>query len=304
MERGSREKSGDECAISRWKFEPLRRMSCTVLALLVLVLLMAALPARAGSPESSELLLPEAPQPQSHIPIAAPAKTPCPGGNVAKPVALTGSPPTGGSLPPAAAGTQPAPCTSQLEEKWLDRFLTGPEVKPLTPREKAKLAVHNVVDPFNGLTILAGSAISVGSNSHLAYGPGMKGYAHYVGVSYTQDITGEFFGTFLIPSIVHQDPHYHRMPEDSFPRRVGHAIIQTVWTQGDNGKGMVNYGGLVGSAIVVESSDLYVPGEQTNLPATAERYAIGVGTAPVNNFVTEFLPDVARRPLRLPIFTA
>jgi len=47
-----------------------------------------------------------------------------------------------------------------------------------------------------------------------------------------------------------------------------------------------------------------VPGEQTNLPATAERYAIGVGTAPVNNFVTEFLPDVARRPLRLPIFTA
>jgi hypothetical protein len=178
-------------------------------------------------------------------------------------------------------------------EKWLDRFVTGPEVKPLTPKEKARLALHNVVDPFNGLTILAGSAISVGSNSHLAYGPGMKGYARYVGVSYTQDITGEFFGTFLIPSIVHQDPHYHRMPNDSIPRRAGHAVLQVVWTQGDNGKGMVNYGGLVGSAIVVESSDLYVPGEETNLRATAERYAIGVGTAPVNNFVTEFLPDVA-----------
>jgi hypothetical protein len=121
----------------------------------------------------------------------------------------------------------------------------------------------------------------------------MMGFVRYVGVSYTQDITGEFFGTFLIPSIVHQDPHYHRLPKTSFPRRVGHAIVQVVWTQGDNGKGMVNYGGLVGSAIVVETSDLYVPGEKTSLPVTAERYAIGVGTAPVNNFVTEFLPDMA-----------
>jgi hypothetical protein len=66
-----------------------------------------------------------------------------------------------------------------------------------------------------------------------------------------------------------------------------------VWTQGDNGEGMMNYSSLVGSAIEDEIGDLYVPGQQTNLPATAERYVIGLATAPTDNFITEFLPDVA-----------
>jgi len=33
----------------------------------------------------------------------------------------------------------------------------------------------------------------------------------------------------------------------------------------------------------------------TNLPSTAERVVTGWALAPTDNFVTEFLPDVARR---------
>ena len=175
------------------------------------------------------------------------------------------------------------------------RFTNGPQVKPMTPKEKYWLAARNVVDPFNAVTILGSSAIAVGANAHSAYGPGMTGFARYVGVSYSQDITLEFFSTFLIPSIVHQDPHYHRMPHASIPRRIRHAIVQVEWTLGDNGKGMVNYGDLVGFAIEDEFGNFYVPGQKTNLPASAERYGISLGTAPIENFVIEFLPDVARR---------
>lgn len=165
----------------------------------------------------------------------------------------------------------------------------------MTPKEKRWLAVRNVVDPFNAITILGDAGIAVGSNAYSPYGPGMPGFGRYVGVSYSQDMTGEFFGTFLIPSIVHQDPHYHRMSDASIPRRVRHAIVQVVWTQGDNGKGMVNYADVVGFAIDDEIGDLYVPGQQTNLPASAARYGIGLASAPIENFITEFLPDVARR---------
>jgi hypothetical protein len=168
-------------------------------------------------------------------------------------------------------------------------------VKALSPREKGRLAMRNVMDPFNGLTILGSSAIAVGSDAYSPYGPGMKGLGRYVGVSISQDVTGEFFGTFLIPSIVHQDPHYHRLPAASIPHRVGHAILQVVWTQGDNGKGMVNYADIVGFAFGDEIGNLYVPGQQTNLPASAERYATTLASAPIDNFITEFLPDVARR---------
>jgi len=177
---------------------------------------------------------------------------------------------------------------------WYARFLNGPEVKPLTPAEKALLAGHNLLDPFNLLTIGGEAGISVAANSHSPYGPGIPGWARYVGVSFTQDMTGEFFGTFLIPSIVHQDPHYHRMPNAGIPRRVLHCIAQIAWTQGDNGRGMINYADLGGFAIDDAIGNLYVPGQQTRVSATTERYAIGLATAPIDNFVTEFLPDVAR----------
>ncbi len=177
---------------------------------------------------------------------------------------------------------------------WYARFLTGPRVKPLTPKEKGWLAIRNVIDPFNLITIAGDSAIAVAADSHSAYGPGMSGFGQNLGVSFTQDATGEFVGTFLIPSIVHQDPHYHRMPGATIPRRIVHAIAQVAWTQGDNGRGMVNYADLVGFAIDDEISDLYVPGRETNLRASAQRYATGLATAPTDNFITEFLPDVAR----------
>jgi hypothetical protein len=196
---------------------------------------------------------------------------------------------------PPEAQTQLPPCPPPPVINFFARFLNGPEVKPLTPREKARLAVRNLLDPFEAITIGANAAIAIGSNSHTGYGPGMPGFAKYVGTSYAQEMTGEFFGTFLIPSIVHQDPHYHRMPRASIPRRVAHAIAQVVWTQGDDGYGMLNYANLVGFAIDDGIANLYVPGRETNVTASASRYAIGLGIAPTDNFITEFLPDLARR---------
>jgi hypothetical protein len=263
-------------------------------------MLFAAIPAGAGQAESPrpEPSLPDAPGPQVSTRGGVPPAVPCPAANGAKTAAATaGTPPGAGNAPAEASfqpGTQTAACPPQPAKNWFERFLTGPEVKPMTPKEKALLAARNVADPFNAITILGISAIAVAADADSPYGPGMKGFGRYVGVSYSQDITSEFFGTFLIPSIVHQDPHYHRMPNASIPRRVEHAITQVVWTQGDNGKGMVNYGNLVGFAIDDEIGNFYVPGQQTNLPASAERYGIGVATAPIDNFVTEFVPDVAR----------
>ena len=100
-----------------------------------------------------------------------------------------------------------------------------------------------------------------------------------VGVSYTEDMTGEFFGTFLIPSIVHQDPHYHRMPHASIPRRILHAAAQVFWTQGDNGKGMLNYADLVGFPIDTKSPTSTSRAERPTCPPprchASYRFALG-----------------------------
>lgn len=260
-----------------------------------------------ATPASDALPAPDAnaPQPAAQQPSkpAEPATPPPP--NSSTNPSTNPSPAQKPSLPDAPtpanvdsqtsrSGCTKLPCPTPLIN-WYMRFENGPQVKPLTPKEKAWLATKNLIDPFNMITILGEAGISVAADSHSAYGPGIPGWGRNVGVSFTEDMTGEFFGTFLIPSIVHQDPHYHRMPHASYTRRIFHAIDQVVWTQGDNGKGMLNYANLVGFAIDDEIGNLYVPGRETNGSATAQRYAIGLATAPIDNFITEFLPDVAKR---------
>jgi hypothetical protein len=176
---------------------------------------------------------------------------------------------------------------------WYARFTTGPDVKPMTVSEKARLAVVNLTDPFNFLTIFGTAAETIATNSHTAYGPGMRGWAEYSGVSFTQDLTGQFFGTFLIPAISRTDPHYHRRPDLSIPHRIWHCVYQTLWQRADNRKDTFNYSGILTPAIGIALGNLYVPDLQTRFSADAKRYGIDIATAPIDNFITEFVPSVA-----------
>jgi hypothetical protein len=108
-------------------------------------------------------------------------------------------------------------------------------------------------------------------------------------------MTGEFFGTFLIPSLAHQDPHYHRMPNASLQRRIAHCIYQVVWTQSDTGEPMFNYATIFGTVADEAVSDAYVPQRALGWGPAAARISTGWATDPIGNVVSEFLPDVARR---------
>ena len=185
------------------------------------------------------------------------------------------------------------PCRANVNP--YNRFLDSTAPYKLTPSQKGYLAFHDVIDPFNILTILANSGFTIGINSHTAYGPGLEGFAKNVGVSFLQDATGEFIGTFGVCSLLHEDPHYHRKPDATPVRRVFHAIGRTIIAQHDNGALMPNWENFITYPASAEISNLYVPGIADNAPSTAKRVMIGLATDPVNNLITEFLPDVAKR---------
>ena len=214
----------------------------------------------------------------------------------------------------ASSGTKPPPCRTA---SWLGhhppegdqssapllcvdtlnpyaRFLDTNMPIPMTPRQKGYLAFRDIVDPFNLITIFGSSAITIAIDPDSAYGPGMKGFGKLSGVSLLQDATGEFFGTFLIPSLTHEDPHYHRMPTATIRRRFLHAISRTVIAQSDFGHRMPNYATLLTYPIASEISNLYVPGIESNGPSIVKRIFIGYALDPINNIVTEFLPDIAK----------
>src|SRR5271154_2137014 len=187
----------------------------------------------------------------------------------------------------------PKPCTELIYP--YQRFLTSNVVIPMTWQQKGYLALHDLTDPANFGTILGISAITVGANSHTAYGPGLKGFGKIVGVSLLEDATGQFFGAFAIPAIAHQDPRYFRMPHARLTKRIVYSISRTVISRSDYGKSMPNYATLLNYPIGAELANLYVPGIQTNAASTVERVFTGYALDPSNNLLNEFLPDVASR---------
>ena len=242
-------------------------------------------------------VLPDSPEPQADAaraadkkPEAVPAQN-----NVKKPDAgCKVQPPPNGSAEVLASSSTAA--TTNCPKKFDFFYPLGkpPAAGRLSSMDKLRIASSNVVDPFSLVTIGVSSAITIGSDSHTGYGPGMGGWAKNAGTLFTEDMTGAFFITFLIPSIVKQDPRYYRMPHASIPRRIENAIMQPVWTRSDSGKHMPNLAMLIGVPATITLANVYVPDKDQGVGPTAASSAIAIASSPIDNFVTEFLPDVAK----------
>jgi hypothetical protein len=170
------------------------------------------------------------------------------------------------------------PATQPTCQEQLQLIVNTGYVKPLTSPQKGFLAVRAVIDPFNLLTIATFSGISVAADPHSVYGPGFGGWGRLAGYSLGEDIQGEFTGVYVIPSLVHEDPRYHRMPKASVRRRIAHALIHTLVSQHDDGSLMPNYATLINVPLSAEISNLYVPSIGTNAPDTAKRVLVGYST--------------------------
>lgn len=182
----------------------------------------------------------------------------------------------------------------QQNTSHFDAYVARNAVHIYTPRELGSMAIHGVIDPFNLLTIVGTSAFSVATDPHSPYGPGGFGFAKLSGTTLTADMTNAFFETFLIPSIDHQDPHYHRMPNAPLKWRIAHCIYQPFWTVSDTGKGMVNYSNLVGAVADEAVLVTYAPFQEKGWGPSAARVSVNLATTPIGNVVTEFFPDFAR----------
>lgn len=200
---------------------------------------------------------------------------------------------SGSSGDPGPGGVPLEPCPHHTIPLREERFTTGTQAQHLTVKDKARMAERDLTDPYDAASVAADSSISLATSPTSRYGTGATAYGKSVGVGLAQDSSSEVTNTFLIPSLTHQDPQYHREPGASKMHRVEHCFVEVAWTESDSGKGMPNYSNLVGSPGDQELADFYVPGVRRSAVATAERYGTSMGFAPVDNLVTEFAPDIA-----------
>jgi hypothetical protein len=166
---------------------------------------------------------------------------------------------------------------------------------PLTPAGKFQLALRNFSDPVNiGGTALDSEISNATSSATSAFGTGWSGFGKRFGMSMADDGLNEFFSTFLVSSIAHQDPHYHRDPGASTGKRIFYALSRVVVARSDSGKPMFNYAEFVGTSSSALLETTYHFERDESPGAISSRIFVSIGSDAAWNLMNEFLPDVAK----------
>lgn len=169
-------------------------------------------------------------------------------------------------------------------------------VPVLTAKEKFKVQVQSMVDPYEFIQIAVVAGIGQAANSTPSYGQGMSGYGLRYATAYGDNVTENFLASAALPALLHQDPRYYELGRGSFLRRAGHALSRLVITRSDAGKTQFNYSEVMGAGMAAAlSSYTYHPQPQRTLSNVVTVWGTQMGYDLGTYMLKEFWPDLRHR---------
>lgn len=169
---------------------------------------------------------------------------------------------------------------------------------PLDSWQKFKLAANNGVSLSTTGAALISSAFGQAINSPAGYGQGGEGYGKRFGAHMARAASGNLFGTFLIASVLHEDPRFYVKKDLSFKQAVKYAAVRVAVTRSDSGARAVNFAGLLGSLAGEGLADSYYPEGSRGVGSTFTRYASDLGWNFGGNLLRQYWPKINKK-LRL-----
>src|SRR5216684_932121 len=165
---------------------------------------------------------------------------------------------------------------------------------PLSSKQKFELFAGESVAPSRFLGSAAGAAIGQAQNSLEGYGQGWGGYGKRFGSSMATAASTNFFGTYLISSMLHRDPRYFVTLHGGVGHRVGYALSRIVVARTDEGKNAANWAGMLGPLLAESLANSYLPDKERTAGQTFQRYGIRVGLNTAGNALREYWPTIFR----------
>jgi hypothetical protein len=195
-----------------------------------------------------------------------------------------------------SAAQPPVPDSSRIFG-IIPNYRTFPSLvnyKPLTAKEKFKIAGQDVSD--RGTFVLAAAFAGEGmlAKSNPSFGHGVEGYSQYLGTSFCDLAVGDYMTEAIFPVLLHQDPRYFRRGAGSGWSRLGYAMGQIFWTHTDAGGAQFNFSEIGGNAAAVAISDAYYRDGRT-ASGNLSRLGTQIGADMAGNILKEFWPDLRRR---------
>ena len=165
--------------------------------------------------------------------------------------------------------------------------------EPLTTSQKFHFFAAHTYSPNTflgaGIDALKFSTLRSGNPE---YERGVMGFGQRYGINLATSETNVFFGKFLFPSVLKQDPRYFRNPELPFFKRAFYSISRVMITHADSGHQTFNASKILGAATSQALADLYVPGERQGLDPIWGRVTFDLVRDAGLNMVHEFWPDI------------
>ncbi len=205
------------------------------------------------------------------------------------PSALPAAPEPGAAAPIVPA---PAPCDPPV---LVPPTHPPAAYTPLTSGQK----FHIFIQQTYSIYTVANTAFDAGwaqlTDDWPAYGQGMEGYGKRYGALLANHEASSFFGNFLFPTVLHQDPRYFRMgPGHSIFSRGFYAASRVLITRADSGHNTFNSSSLLGMLFVDGLTNAYYPRPERGFGDTMSRFGGGVLSNAETNLLREFGPDMMR----------
>jgi hypothetical protein len=163
---------------------------------------------------------------------------------------------------------------------------------PLSSTQKFELFLDKSISPPQILSSAAGAGISEARGTFAGYGQGGEGFGKRFGASMASGASSHFFGTFLLPAILHDDPRYFVRLNGGFKLRAAHALRRMFVIPTDAGNEHFNWPGTLGPMAAEGLANTYLPESERTVRKTFERYGVRVGFGAVNNLLKEYWPTI------------
>ena len=168
----------------------------------------------------------------------------------------------------------------------------------LSSWQKFKLAANNSVALSTIGAAMIGSAYGQATDRPSGYHQGWEGYGKRLGADMARAASENLFGTFLLASVLHQDPRFYVKKNLSFGQSVKYAGVRVIFTSTDAGEKQVNYSGLIGPLMGEGLANAYYPEENRTAGSTLTRYATDLAWRFGGNLLRQYWPTINRK-LRL-----
>jgi hypothetical protein len=169
---------------------------------------------------------------------------------------------------------------------------------PFDSWQKFKLAANQSVSLSTIGAALTDSAYGQAINRPAGYSQGGEGYSKRFGADMARAASDHIFGTFLIASVLREDPRFYVKKDLSFKQSVKYAAVRVAVTRSDSGDRVVNFAGLLGPLAGEALANTYYPEGSRGVGDTFIRYASDLGEKFGVNLLKQYWLNINKK-LRL-----